>query len=85
MRGVFIYNIPCISLWQVAREVSRALSHVVSCLPGQRIVDDAIDDITAAIRALQDPNLRVSITFLNVWTESFWFWSIYNHQQKQTE
>jgi len=42
------------------------LSHVVSCLPGQRIVDDAIDDITAAIRALQDPNLRVSITFLNV-------------------
>ena len=46
---------------QVAREVSRALSHVVSCLPGQRVVERAIDDINAISKALNDPNVKVRL------------------------
>ncbi|XP_066931569.1 talin-2-like isoform X1 [Clytia hemisphaerica] len=50
------------NLAHVAREVSRALSHVVGCLPGQRVVERAIDDINAISKALGDPNVQFPYT-----------------------
>ena len=43
----------------MARGVSNALNNVVNCLPGQRVVEDAIEEIANASQVLAEPNIKV--------------------------
>ena len=43
----------------MARGVSAALNNVVNCLPGQRVVEDAIEEINAASQLLNSPDIKV--------------------------
>jgi len=45
----------------VARGVSAALNNVVNCLPGQRVVEDAIEEINAASQLLNAPDIKVCL------------------------
>jgi talin len=45
-------------LAEVARGVSQALSNVVNCLPGQRVVEDAIEEIARASMLLAGSNIQ---------------------------
>uniref|UniRef100_A0A7M5V5A6 Talin n=1 Tax=Clytia hemisphaerica TaxID=252671 RepID=A0A7M5V5A6_9CNID len=49
-------------LAQVARGVSAALNNVVNCLPGQRVVEDAIEEINAASQLLQNPDIKFPVS-----------------------
>ncbi|XP_047132289.1 talin-2 isoform X2 [Hydra vulgaris] len=45
-------------LAQVARGVSHALNNVVNCLPGQRVLEDAIEEIAEASQYLASPDIK---------------------------
>ena len=43
----------------MAGRVSNALNNVVNCLPDQRVVENAIEDIANASQVLAEPNIKV--------------------------